>query len=93
MTTARYRSPSLAIALAAGLATLSGAASALHPGETHSGDVPQGPESIACENQGWNGIEIAILMDGMVHCDDIVNVSGGNGDESNDGGDDGQTVE
>ena len=63
-----------------------GTASAFHPGETHSGDVPQGPEWIACENPGWTGIEIAIGVGGMVHCDDFVEVE-------DDDGEDGGTVE
>ena len=32
--------------------------------------VPQGPFAIACVNQGWYGIEIAIDHDGRVHCAD-----------------------
>ena len=71
----------LAATLGTALALLSSGASAFHPGETHSGDVPQGPEWIACGNQGWNGIEVAIASDGMVHCDDV-------DDGEDDGGDD-----
>jgi hypothetical protein len=63
-------------------------AQAFHPGETHSGDVPQGPEWIACENPGWNGIEIAIGVGGMVHCEEIIDIGGSDGDngETSDGG-------
>jgi hypothetical protein len=45
--------------------------------------VPQGPYYLACENPGWNGIEIAIDADGQVHCD----WSGEDGDGGGDGGD------
>ena len=59
-----------AVALGATMAFAASAASAYHPGDTHSGDVPQGPEWFVCDNQGWNGIEVAIAADGMVHCDE-----------------------
>ena len=48
-----------------------GAALAFHPGQTRSGDVPQGPHQTACENQGRQGIDRAIARDGMVHCEPV----------------------
>jgi len=42
---------------------------AFHPGETQTGVVPQGPDQIACGNEGRQGIDEAITSDGQVHCD------------------------
>jgi hypothetical protein len=58
-----------AIALAAALATTATGASAFHP---------QGPDCIACNNQGRQGIDVAIAAGGMVHCD-VVDDDGGDG--------------
>ena len=78
----------LTVTLASAVALAVSGAYAFHPGETRSGDVPQGPEWIACENPGWTGIEIAISVDGMVHCEDLGGgVDDGGGDD--DGGDNG----
>ena len=59
------------VALGGAIVLAASAASALHPGDTHSGDVPQGPEWFVCDNEGWNGIEVAISVDGMVHCEPL----------------------
>ena len=69
----------LALAVAGGFSLAAGGAGAFHPGETHSGDVPQGPDSTACENQGRQGIDEAISDGGMVHCDEDDDDDNGDG--------------
>lgn len=78
----------MASVLLAVLTTTPSGAFAFHPGETHSGAVPQGPDCIACNNQGRQGIDIAITAGGTVHCEDV-----GDDDEGGDGGDGGDNVE
>ncbi|MBS3071290.1 hypothetical protein J4407_03250 [Candidatus Pacearchaeota archaeon] len=44
---------------------------AFHPGQNKNGEVPQGPHQTACDNQGRQGINIAIENGGMVHCGEV----------------------
>ena len=69
-----------AAALAVAIILTAGGASAFHPGETHTGEVPQGPDQVACDNEGRQGIDQAISVGGQVHCDDC---------DDDDNGDDG----
>ncbi|PIS17213.1 MAG: hypothetical protein COT59_01915 [Candidatus Nealsonbacteria bacterium CG09_land_8_20_14_0_10_42_14] len=56
------------------LALMAGFALAFHPGQNKNGDVPQGPHQTACDNQGRQGIDVAIANGGMVHCEECVEV-------------------
>jgi len=42
---------------------------AFHPGQDRNGTVPQGPNKIACDNKGRQGIDKAIDNGGEVHCE------------------------
>lgn len=48
-------------------------AAAFDPGIGHGPEprVPQGPDVIACQNQGRRGIDRAIAHGGEVHCEGI----------------------
>lgn len=70
----------LSVAFAACGTATAGPALAFHPGETHSGAVPQGPDCVACNNQGRQGIDQAISVDGTVHCDPTGGDDGGGDD-------------
>lgn len=45
---------------------------ATHPGQNRNGDQPQGPHQTACENQGRQGVDVAIGSGGSVHCEGAV---------------------
>ena len=51
------------------VAFVSVTALAFHPGQNKNGEVPQGPHQTACDNEGRQGIDVAIANDGMVHCE------------------------
>lgn len=42
---------------------------AFHPGEDRNGNVPQGPHQTACDNEGRQGVDVAVTNGGAVHCE------------------------
>ena len=45
---------------------------AFHPGQNKNGEVPQGPHQTACDNEGRQGVDVAIENDGLVHCEELI---------------------
>jgi len=45
---------------------------AFHPGQDKNGEVPQGPHQTACDNEGRQGVDVAIENDGLVHCEELI---------------------
>jgi len=59
----------LTVGLGFVLMLMASTAFASHPGQNKNGVVPQGPHQTACNNEGRQGIDVAIINDGAVHCD------------------------